>query len=105
MTATLPSSFPITSPFVVSGQHLPPRTSTWVCGRQALSAEARTSVVRNRSGRTTDGSRDDRCAPFGIGAVLADIGYDDRPYGCSMCWIRALEGAPRGAGLHHDRLG
>src|SRR5438445_7605738 len=70
MTATLPSSFPITSPFVVSGQHLPPRTSTWVCRRQALSAEARTSVVRNRSGWTTDSSRDDRCPPFEIGPFL-----------------------------------
>jgi hypothetical protein len=31
-----------------------------------LSAEARTSVVRNRSGWTADASRDDRCPPFGI---------------------------------------
>src|ERR1700742_1834902 len=71
MTATLPSSFPITSPLVVSGQHLPPRPSTWVCRRQALSAESRTSVVRNRSGWTTDASRDDRCPPFGIGPCLS----------------------------------
>ena len=44
-----------------------PRTSRWVRRSQALSAEARTSVVRNRSGWTTDASRDDRCPPFGIG--------------------------------------
>src|SRR4051812_11253866 len=54
ITATLPSSFPITSPFVVSGQHLPPRTSKWVRRTQLLSAEARTSVVRNRSGWALD---------------------------------------------------
>src|SRR5258708_854401 len=71
MTATLPSSFPITSPFVVSGQHRPPRTSTWVCRRQALRAEARTSVVRNRSGWASDASGDDRCPPFGIGLRLS----------------------------------
>src|ERR1700733_4800184 len=53
--------------FLVSGQHLPPRTSRWVRRRQGVSAEARTSVVRNRSGWTTDASRDDRCPPSGIG--------------------------------------
>src|SRR6266702_1412983 len=78
-TATLPSSFPMTSPFVVSGQHLPPRTSTWVCRRQALSAEARTSVVRNRSGWTTDASRDDRCPPFGIGPCLSAYAMSTPP--------------------------
>src|ERR1700677_3278187 len=49
----------------------PPRPSRWVRRRQALSAEARTSVVRNRSGRTTDVSRDDRCPPFGIGSCFS----------------------------------
>src|ERR1700733_1716716 len=68
-TAILPSSFPMTSPLLVSGQHLPPRTQTWVCRRQALSAEARTSVVRNRSGWTADASRKDRCPPFEIGLL------------------------------------
>jgi hypothetical protein len=28
-------------------------------------------VVRNRSGWTTDASRDDRCPPFGIGPFLS----------------------------------
>src|SRR5882762_9709063 len=84
MTATLPSSFPITSPFVVSGQHLPPRSSRWVCRRQALSAEVRTSVVRNRSGWTTDASRNDRCPPFRIGPRLSCSRFDDfvRNAGC-----------------------
>src|ERR1700730_9059894 len=63
MTATLPSSF--------GRAGSPPRPSTWVRRRQALSAEARTSVVRNRSGWTTDASRDDRCPPFGIGPRLS----------------------------------
>ena len=36
-----------------------------------MSAEARTSVVQNRSGWTTDASRDDRCAPFRIGPRLS----------------------------------
>src|ERR1700723_2879549 len=80
MTATLPSSFPMTSPsdsvFGRSGR--PPRTSRWVRRRQALSAEARTSVVRNRSGWTTDASRDDRRPPFG-GRALIGMGYDNRP--------------------------
>ena len=39
--------------------------------RQALTAEARTSEVRNRSGWTTDASRDDPCLPFGIGPCLS----------------------------------
>src|SRR6266403_5549523 len=49
----------------------PPTTSRWVRRRQALSAEVRTSVVRNRSGWTTDASRDDQCPPFGVGRLSA----------------------------------
>src|SRR6266850_136269 len=64
---TLKLSHHCLSDSVFGRSGIPPRTSTWVRRRQALSAEARTSVVRNRSGWTTDASRDDRCPPFGIG--------------------------------------
>src|SRR5439155_8271189 len=47
LTVKLSHDFSLHSVFGCSGT--PPRTSTWVCRRQALSAEARTSVVRNRS--------------------------------------------------------
>src|SRR3546814_10356442 len=78
MTATLPSSFPITSPFVVSGRHLPPRTSKWVRRRQLLSVEARTSVVRNLSGWTTDQPPRSVSAVPALGRAF-HIGYDNRP--------------------------
>src|SRR5258708_28017691 len=48
-----------------------PGSSRWVRRRQAFSAEARISVVRIRSGWTTDASRDDRSPPFGIGPRLS----------------------------------
>jgi hypothetical protein len=39
------------------------------------------------------------------GVKLFKIGYNGRPRGRSIDWTGALESAPRGARLHHDRLG
>ena len=52
----------------------------WVCRRQPLSTKARTAVVRNRTGGTTDASRDDRCPRFGI---------EPRLWAWSMITVRA----------------
>jgi hypothetical protein len=36
---------------------------------------------------------------------LLEIGYIGSPHDRSIDWTRVLENAPRGARLHHDRLG
>src|ERR1700722_16877448 len=100
MTATLPSSFPMTFPFVVSIKSLfSIATENVEMGPPAPGAECGSAHIGGAKSIRPGDRRQPRRSVSAVWkwAARVDISYDGRAYCCSMCWISA--------GLHHDRLG
>src|SRR6185437_3158303 len=100
MTATLPSSFPMTFPsgsiFGSSGD----APENLEIGLPASGVECGSAHIGGAKSIRLDDGRQPRRSVSAVRnwAALAGMGYHDRPCyphtrGCSMCWTRALEGA------------
>src|ERR1700740_598422 len=105
MTATVPSSFPMTSPFRLRLWSFGEAPENLEMGPPASGVECGSAHIGGaKSNRLGDWCQRKRSDPAVQNrAMLVGVGYDDRPWHphtecCSMCSIPASEGAPRGAG-------
>src|SRR6185312_374653 len=112
MTATLPSSFPMTSPSRLRLWSFGEAPDNCEMGLPASGVESESAHIGGAKSIRVDGLR----PAATIGAPVLAVGRRSSAWAMmtaalptsrcsSMCWARALEGAPCGAGLHHDGLG